>query len=49
MLEPQLKRGFSSVDIALNCGFHDQSHFTKAFFSAMGITPTAYQKQFFTR
>lgn len=45
----QLKRGFSAVDIALNCGFHDQSHFTKAFVSAMGITPTAYQKQFFTR
>lgn len=45
----QLKRGFSAVDIALNCGFHDQSHFTKAFVSAMGITPMAYQKQFFTR
>lgn len=45
----QLKRGFSAVDIALNCGFHDQSHFTKAFVSAMGITPSAYRQQFFTR
>ena len=45
----QLKHGISAVDVALKCGFHDQSHFTKAFVSAMGITPTAYQKQFFTR
>ena len=45
----QLKRGLGAVEIALNCGFHDQSHFTKAFVSAMGITPMAYQKQFFTR
>ena len=45
----QLKRGINAVDVALNCGFHDQSHFSKAFVSAMGITPSAYQRQFFTR
>lgn len=45
----QLKRGISAVDVALNCGFHDQSHFSKAFVSAMGISPSAYQQQFFTR
>ncbi|RDL44907.1 hypothetical protein DN730_04625 [Marinomonas piezotolerans] len=45
----QLKRGISAVDVALNCGFHDQSHFSKAFVSTMGISPSAYQQQFFTR
>lgn len=45
----QLKSGIGAVEVALNCGFHDQSHFTKAFVSAMGITPSAYQQQFFTR
>ena len=42
----QLKHGISAVDVALKCGFHDQSHFSKAFVSAMGISPSAYQQQF---
>lgn len=45
----QLKVGVSAIDVAHRCGFHDQSHFTKAFVSAMGITPSAYRQQFFTR
>ncbi|RCX08325.1 AraC family transcriptional regulator [Marinomonas foliarum] len=45
----QLKVGLSAIDVAHRCGFHDQSHFTKAFVSAMGITPSAYRQQFFTR
>ncbi|MGB2065786.1 MAG: AraC family transcriptional regulator [Marinomonas gallaica] len=45
----QLKAGSSAVDVAYRCGFHDQSHFSKAFVSAMGITPSAYRQQFFTR
>ncbi|NVK75584.1 MAG: AraC family transcriptional regulator [Oceanospirillaceae bacterium] len=45
----QLKAGASAIDVAHRCGFHDQSHFTKAFVNAMGITPSAYRQQFFTR
>ncbi|MGD8109996.1 AraC family ligand binding domain-containing protein [Vibrio sp. TRT 17S01] len=44
-----LKQGIKPIDVALCCGFHDQSHFHKAFVSAMGVTPSMYQRQFFTR
>lgn len=44
-----LKSGAKPVEIAMHCGFHDQSHFHKAFVSSMGVTPTIYQQQFFTR
>ncbi|GMQ49190.1 helix-turn-helix transcriptional regulator [Vibrio sp. 10N] len=44
-----LKAGDKPVDVATACGFHDQSHFHKTFVSAMGINPTTYQQQFFTR
>jgi AraC-like DNA-binding protein len=33
------------ADIAADVGFHDQSHFTKAFKKARGITPGAYRRQ----
>jgi AraC-like DNA-binding protein len=32
--------------IALDSGFYDQSHFTRAFRSAMGLSPLAYRKRF---
>lgn len=32
--------------IALECGFHDQSHFTKRFTAATGLGPHAYRKRF---
>ncbi len=32
--------------IALDCGFHDQSHFTRAFRTAMGLSPLKYRKRF---
>lgn len=34
------------ADIALDVGFTDQSHFTKRFREATGITPAAYRKRF---
>lgn len=33
------------VDIALGTGFFDQSHFTKRFKHATGVTPTEYRRQ----
>lgn len=32
--------------VALECGFYDQSHFTKAFRAEMGITPLEYRRRF---
>jgi AraC-like DNA-binding protein len=32
--------------IALDCGFHDQSHFTKRFKAATGLLPRAYRLRF---
>jgi transcriptional regulator GlxA family with amidase domain len=32
-------------DIALACGFYDQSHLTRAFHEANGFTPTAFRKR----
>lgn len=32
--------------IALDCGFHDQSHFTKRFKAATGLVPRAYRQRF---
>ena len=34
------------VDVALQCGFYDQSHFTKKFHRATGLTPAAYRHKF---
>jgi AraC family transcriptional regulator len=33
------------VDIALQCGFANQSHFTQSFSQVVGTTPKAYQRQ----
>lgn len=34
----------SLVDIALTCGFSDQSHFTRTFTQKMGVSPGAYRR-----
>jgi len=39
----------SRLDIALEAGFSDQSHFCKVFKSVTGMTPTAYQRLFSRR
>ena len=37
-------RKFTLTDIALSCGFADQSHFIRCFKKFVGITPKAYRK-----
>lgn len=41
-----LEQGMGLSDVALNCGFSDQSHFTNFFKSFIGITPKQYQNIF---
>jgi len=36
----------SIIEIAVNVGFVDQSHFTKRFRKVTGMTPLAYRKRF---
>ena len=33
------------TEIALECGFSDQSHFCRTFVKTVGMTPTAWQRQ----
>jgi len=33
------------VDIAVSCGFHDHSHFTRNFTAAFGLSPGSYRKR----
>ena len=40
-----LKGRDSIADIALSCGFYDQSAFTRTFKGAIGMTPSEYRKQ----
>ncbi len=40
----QIAQGRSLVDVALNCGFADQSHLTRTFQRFFGLTPGAYRK-----
>lgn len=37
---------FPAGRIALECGFYDQSHFTRAFRAATGLSPLAYRRRF---
>ncbi len=39
------QQAISISDIALDCGFANQSHLTKVFRQIVGVTPKAYQKQ----
>jgi len=39
-----IRQGLKILDVALDCGFHDQSHFHRHFKRAMGITPGTYAK-----
>ncbi len=42
-----LLRGDESLaDIAFDCGFYDQSHFTNQFRRFRGLSPARYRKQF---
>ncbi len=41
-----LKNGFSIVEVALECGFYDQSHFHRNFKKIVAITPKKYQDNF---
>ena len=45
-----LQKGTLSIaDVALSCGFYDQSHFTRTFRRAIGIAPGQYAAQFAAR
>ena len=37
-----LRAGFSILDTAVECGFHDQSHFSRHFKKALGTTPKKF-------
>lgn len=46
----QLEESSTPVgQIALDCGFYDQSHFTRAFRAATGLSPLAYRRRFAPR
>jgi AraC-like DNA-binding protein len=38
--------GIALGQIALDCGFYDQSHFTRTFREAVGLTPSEYRRKF---
>jgi len=39
-----IRQGNKMLNVALDCGFHDQSHFHRHFKRAMGVTPGTYAK-----
>lgn len=39
-----LAQGHALVEVALETGFYDQSHFARCFRTHMGVTPRGYQK-----
>jgi AraC-like DNA-binding protein len=41
----KLAAGESIVQVAIDLGFSDQSHFTRLFSRVVGATPAQYQKQ----
>lgn len=40
-----LVTGAPMLNVAMDCGFSSQSHFTKAFHDMVGLTPTEYRRQ----
>jgi len=45
LAKQKIKQGFKLLDVALICGFHDQSHFNRHFKRAIGLTPGQYAKE----
>jgi AraC-like DNA-binding protein len=43
-IELMQSTSLSLVDVALTCGFSDQSHFTRMFAQKMGVSPGAYRR-----
>ena len=41
----EIARGTALAAVAAQAGFADQSHFTKAFAKATGITPSEYRRR----
>ena len=39
-----IQTSVSVAEIAVRCGFYDQSHFTRSFRQAMGVSPLKYRK-----
>ncbi|MEM8544161.1 MAG: helix-turn-helix domain-containing protein [Cyanobacteria bacterium P01_H01_bin.119] len=39
-----LRDGCANADIVLQCSFNSQSHFSKHFKDAIGMTPSNYRK-----
>ncbi|MFC4527041.1 helix-turn-helix transcriptional regulator [Dyella halodurans] len=48
-IELMQSTSLSLVDIALACGFSDQSHFTRMFAQKMGVSPGAYRRAWPTK
>lgn len=44
-----LKSGYCPIDVAIQTGFSDQSHFTNYFSSFIGITPSVYREIFYEK
>lgn len=45
LAKQKIKLGCKLLDVALECGFHDQSHLNRHFKRAMGVTPGQYAKE----
>ena len=46
LAKQKIKEGYKLLDVALECGFHDQSHLNRHFKRTMGVTPGQYAKEF---
>ena len=45
LAKQKIKQGYKLLDVALECGFHDQSHLNRHFKRTMGVTPGQYAKE----
>ncbi|MEC4728947.1 AraC family transcriptional regulator [Shewanella sp. D64] len=46
LAKQKIKQGYKLLDVAQECGFHDQSHLNRHFKRTMGVTPGQYAKEF---